>query len=144
MTANPTASRRFPIRLDARYRWYLALFGAREGTAWVEVGPERLEARFGWSGLSTPMSNITRWSIEGPWSSLTALGVRRSNFGGGDITFGGSAAGGVRIDLRTPERFFVFHPPAYYLTVEDLDGLAATLAAHGIPGEDKRKRGRPG
>jgi hypothetical protein len=131
---------RFPIRLDPRFRWYLAIFGAREGTAWVDLDDERLTARFGWAHLSTPISNVTRWSIEGPWSSLTALGIRRSNFGGGDITFGGSAHGGVRIDLRNPERFFIFRPPAYYLTVDDLDGLAAALAARGIPGEDKRKR----
>ena len=134
----PNPPRRFPIRLDPRFRWYLAIFGANPQTAWVEVGPTRLEARFGWSRVSTPLANITRWSIEGPWSSLTALGVRRGNFSGGDITFGGSAHGGVRIDLRVPEKLFLFHPPAYYLTVDDLDGLAAELAAHGIPGEDRR------
>ena len=133
-------TRRFPIRLDSRYRWYLRIFGATPSTAWVDLGAGRIEARFGWSRLSTPIANIERWSVEGPWSSLTALGIRRSNFGGGDITFGGSAHGGVRIDLRRPERFFVFRPPAYYLTVEDLDGLADALAAYGIPGEDRRKR----
>jgi hypothetical protein len=138
-TAPASAPQRFPIRLDRRYRWYLAIFGAKESTAWVELRGDRLEARFGWSRLSTPISNIARWSIEGPWSSLTALGVRRGNFSGGDITFGGSAHGGVRIDLTTPEKLFVFHPPAYYLTVDDLDGLAAALAGRGIPGEDKRK-----
>jgi hypothetical protein len=142
VTTEPTAqpTRRFPIRLDPRYRWYLAIFGANESTAWVDVDDERLEARFGWSHLSTPISNITRWSIEGPWSSLTALGVRRGNFSGGDITFGGSAQGGVRVDLRRPEKFFFLRPPAYYLTVDDLDGLAAALAARGIAGEDRRKR----
>jgi hypothetical protein len=130
---------RFPIRLDDRFRWYLRIFGATPATAWVDVGPTTLEATFGWSRISTPISNIERWSIEGPWSALTALGVRRSNFGGGDITFGGSAHGGVRIELRTPVRYFFLRPPAYYLTVADLDGLAAALAAHGIPGEDKRR-----
>jgi hypothetical protein len=131
---------RFPIRLDRRFRWYLAIFGARESTAFVDVGAERLDARFGWAKLSTTISNIERWSIEGPWSSLTALGVRRGNSSGGDITFGGSAHGGVRIDLRDPVKFFVFRPPAYYLTVDDLEGLAAALAARGIPGEDRRQK----
>lgn len=130
---------RFPIRLDRRYRWYLAIFGARESTAFVDVGGDQIDARFGWAKVSTPISNIERWSIEGPWNSLTALGVRRGNSSGGDITFGGSAHGGVRIDLREPERFFMFRPPAYYLTVDDLEGLAAALAARGIPGEDRRK-----
>jgi len=135
------AGRRFPIRLDPRFRWYLALFGARPATAWVDVDDDNLTARFGWSRISTPVANITRWSIEGPWSSLTALGVRRGNSSGGDITFGGSAHGGVRIDLREPVRYFLFHPPAYYLTVDDLDGLAALLAARDVPGLDKRRTG---
>jgi hypothetical protein len=130
---------RFAIRLDPRFRWYLAIFGAKSETAWVEVGSTTLEARFGWSHLSTLLSNIERWSIEGPWSSITALGIRRGNSSGGDITFGGSAHGGVRIDLREPEKFFFLHPPAYYLTVDDLEGLAAALVARGIPGEDRRK-----
>ncbi|HUQ44463.1 MAG TPA: hypothetical protein VM451_08685 [Candidatus Limnocylindria bacterium] len=134
-----TARRHFPIRLDPRFRWYLAIFGANPKTAWVEVDGETLRARFGWSQLSTPILNIARWSIEGPWSSLTALGIRRGNSSGGDITFGGSAHGGVRIDLKQPVKFFFFRPPAYYLTVDDLDGLAALLAARGIPGEDRRK-----
>ena len=142
MTAEPAPSaapRRFPIRLDPRFRWYLAIFGARPETAWVDLGATSLEARFGWSRITTPLSNIERWSIEGPWSSLTALGVRRGNFSGGDITFGGSAHGGVRIDLKEPIKYAIFRPPAFYLTVDDLDGLAAALAAHGIPGQDKRK-----
>ena len=136
----PTATR-FAIRLDPRFRWYLAIFGANPATAWVEVSETTLRARFGWAHLSTPLSNIARWAIEGPWSPLTALGIRRGNFSGGDITFGGSAHGGVRIDLRQPEPFFFLRPPAYYLTVDDLDGLAAALAAHGIPGEDRRRVG---
>ncbi len=94
-TAAPT---RFPIRLDPRYRWYLGIFGAKPDRAWVDVSATTLEARFGWSRISTPIANVKRWSIDGPWNSITALGVRRSNFGGGDITFGGSAHGGVRID----------------------------------------------
>ena len=130
---------RFPIRLDPRYRWYLGIFGANPETAWVEVTDTTLAARFGWSRISTPIENIAHWSIEGPWSSLTALGVRRSNFGGGDITFGGSAHGGVRIDLPEPVKYFFFRPRAFYLTVDDLDGLAAALAARGIPGTDRRK-----
>jgi hypothetical protein len=106
--------------------------------AYVDLG-ETLEARFGWSRIATPVSNCVRWSIEGPWRPLTALGVRRS-VRHGDITFAGTARGGVRVDFRDPPRYLVFRPPAIYLTVEDLEGLAAALAARGIPGEDRRKR----
>ena len=57
-----------------------------------------------------------------------------------DITFGGSPRGGVRIDFRERVRYGPFRVPALYLTVEDLEGFAAALAARGIPGEDRRKR----
>lgn len=129
----------FPIRVEPRYRLLLRIFGVRPGNAWVDVG-ETLEANFGWSHISTPVSNCVRWSIEGPWLAITALGVRMG-IRHGDITFGGTPRGGVRIDFGEPVRYWRFHPPAVYLTVEDLDGFAAALAARGIPGEDRRAAG---
>jgi len=136
MDASP---QRFPIRVEPRYRLLLRLFGVRPANAWVDLGAS-LEANFGWSHISTPISNCVRWSIEGPWSPITALGVRMS-IRHRDITFGGTPRGGVRIDFREPVRYWRFRPPALYLTVEDLDGFAAALAARGIPGDDRR-RGR--
>jgi hypothetical protein len=130
-------TRRFPIRLDPRFGWFLRIFGVRSSNAYVDLG-EMLDARFGWSRITTPVSNCARWSIEGPWLALTALGVRRS-VRGGDVTFGGSSHGGVRIDFRERPRYFFFRPPAIYVTVDDLEGFAAALAALGIPGEDKRR-----
>lgn len=128
---------RFPIRVEPRYRLLLRIFGVTPANAWVDLG-DSLEASFGWSHISTPLSNCVRWSIEGPWSPITALGVRRS-IRHGDLTFGGSPRGGVRVDFREPVRYSRLRPPALYLTVEDLEGFAAALAAHGIPGEDRRR-----
>jgi hypothetical protein len=129
---------RFPIRVEPRYRGLLRVFGVTPDKSHVDLG-ETLDAHFGWSRIATPVANCIRWSIEGPWLALTALGVRRS-IRHGDITFGGTPRGGVRIDFRNPPRYFVFRPPALYVTVEDLEGFAAALAARGIPGEDRRKR----
>ena len=133
-------TQRFPIRLDPRFRWFLRIFGVNDANAYVDLG-DTLDARFGWSRISAPVSSIERWSIEGPWLALTAVGVRRGVFKG-DITFGGSPLGGVRVDFRNGARprYFVFRPPALYLTVDDLEGFAAALAVRGIPGEDRRKR----
>lgn len=129
---------RFPIRVEPRYRLILRIFGVRPSNAWVELG-ETLEANFGWSRISTPLSNCERWAIEGPWLAITALGVRMS-VRHRDITFGGTPRGGVRIDFRERVRYRIFHVPAVYLTMEDLEGFAAALTERGIPGEDRRKR----
>lgn len=130
--------RRFPIRIEPRYAWILRIFGATPERSYVDLG-ETLDARFGWSRITTPTSNCVRWSIEGPWLALTALGVRMS-IRHRDITFGGTPRGGVRVDFRTPARLGILRPPAVYLTVEDLEGFAAALTELGIPGEDRRKR----
>jgi hypothetical protein len=129
---------RFAIRVGARSRPLLRLFGVKTDNAWVELNGE-LDARFGSFRVRTPVSNITSWRIEGPWRWITAIGVRRS-IRHGDITFGGTPRGGVRLNFREPVRLGVFHVPALYVTVEDLEGLAAALTARGIRGEDARKR----
>lgn len=131
--------RRFPIRVGRRSRPLLRLFGVKDDNAWVDVDGE-LDARFGWFRARTPVTNIASWRIEGPWLWITAIGVRRG-VRHGDVTFGGSPRGGVRVDFREPVRLGFLRMPALYVTVEDLEGLAQALAEHGIPGEDARKPG---
>ena len=95
-------------------------------------------ARFGRFELRTAVENVTRWRIEGPWLWITAIGVRRGIFKG-DVSFAGSPRGGVRLDFRTPVPWTVFHVPALYVGVDDLEGFAAALSDLGIPGEDARR-----
>jgi len=129
---------RFTYRLDRRAKPILRLFGvAGPGDAWVDLDDETLTARFGWSHATIALGNIARWRIEGPWRSITAIGVRRS-IRHSDLTFGGSTRGGVRLDFREPIRIGPLKTPALYLTVDDLEGLGAQLAARGIPGTDAR------
>jgi hypothetical protein len=130
--------RRFAYRLAPRSGWILWLFGVHgPDDAHVDLDQDRLVARFGWSSAIVELSNIRSWRIEGPWRWITAIGVRRS-IRHADITFGGSPAGGVRLDFKEPVRIGLFRPPALYLTVEDLEGLGAALTAAGIPGHDGR------
>jgi hypothetical protein len=131
------APRRFPIRIGRRSRPLLRLFGVRDGNAFVDLDSE-LDARFGFFRLTTPVNNIASWRIEGPWLWITAIGVRTS-IRHRDVTFGGSHRGGVRVDFKERVPFGFLRIPALYVTVEDLEGLAAALAALGIPGEDVRK-----
>jgi hypothetical protein len=128
----------FPIELGRRSRPLLRLlFRVSPETAYVDLADE-LDARFGFGHLRTPVENIASWRIEGPWLWITAIGIRRS-IRHGDVTFGGTPKGGVRIDFREPVKAMGFRVPALYVTVEDLQGLAAALAERGIPGEDARR-----
>jgi len=129
---------RFPIRLGPLSRPLLLLFGVRESNAYVDIDGE-LVARFGFSTFRTPIGNISRWRIEGPWSWFTAIGVRRS-IRHGDVTFGGNHRGGVRLEFHEPVRWTIFRVPALYVTVADLEGLVSALAERGIPGEDTRRQ----
>jgi hypothetical protein len=133
---------RFPIRVGPRSRPLLrVLFGVRAHDAWIDLGdgPDgQLEVQFGWSHFRTPMANLASWRIEGPWKWITAIGVRRS-FRHGDVTFGGSPHGGVRIDFLRPVRWGILRVPAIYVPADDLEGLAAALARHGVPGRDVRR-----
>lgn len=128
---------RFPIRLGRKSRPVLLLFGVREPNAHVDLD-DRLDANFGFFHMRTPVTNIVRWRIEGPWLWITAIGVRRS-VRHADVTFGGNHRGGVRIDFAQPVRWSVLRAPALYVTVDDMEGFAAALTARGIPGEDARR-----
>jgi hypothetical protein len=133
-----TTARRFAYRLGSRSGPVLRLFGVRgPEDAFVDVSDNELIARFGRFEARTPITNISSWRIEGPWRWITAIGVRLS-VRHNDLTFGGSHHGGVRLDFQTPIAVARLHPVALYVTVEDLDGLAAALAARGIAGEDAR------
>ena len=133
----------FPIRVGARSRLLLRiLFGVTQENAWVEVGaaPDgEIEVSFGRFHFRTALNNIVRWRIEGPWSWITAIGVRMG-IRHRDVSFDGSPHGGVRMDFRTPVHWTIFRVPAIYVSADDLGGLAASLAARGIPGEDARRR----
>lgn len=137
MTSPSGGITRFPIRVGSKSRPLLLLFGVRAHNAYVDLGT-KLDAHFGFYGMRTPVENIVRWRLEGPWLWLTAIGVRMG-IPHRDITFGGNHHGGVRLDFREPVRWGPLHVSTLYITVEDMEGLGAALMARGIPGEDGRK-----
>ncbi len=137
------ATQRFPIRIGRRSAPLLrVLFGVKPTEAVVTLTDDpdgRFEARFGWSHIETPIANIVSWRIEGPWAWVTAIGVR-VGFRHRDVTFGGSPRGGVRVDFKEAPKLGPLDVPVLYVTVEDLEGLAAALKDRGIPGEDARTK----
>lgn len=137
MTAEAPETRRFRLKLGAKSRPILLLWGVRERNAYVDVDSE-LNAHFGFFRFSTRMDNLARWQIEGPWLWIKALGVRRG-LRDGDISFAGVHTAGIRIDFKQRVHWGPFSVPRLYLTPEDLDGFAAALTEHGVPGEDVRR-----
>ncbi len=129
----------FPIRLQPGLWPILILFGVRPGNATVRLDDDHLVALFGFFRAETSVANIARWDITGPYRLWRAVGVRRT-LGTHDLSFGGSAHGGVRLHFRKPVRIGPFHVTDLYLTVDDLEGLGAALAAQGIAGQDLRTR----
>ena len=132
------APARFPIRLGARSRPLLRLFGATPGNSYLDLDGE-LDAHFGFFRVRTPISNLASWRIEGPWLWITAIGVRMS-IRHRDLTFGGNQRGGVRIDFNEGVRVGPIRIPALYVTVGDLEGLGRALEERGVAGADARTR----
>jgi len=137
-------SQRFPMRLGRRSWPLLRLFGVKGvENAYVDVDASSIVARFGWMEVRVPLSNIAGWRIEGPWQWITAIGIRMS-IRHGDLSFAGSPRGGVRMDFKEGVKVGPLRPlPALYVGVEDLEGLAALLQAHGIQGIDARSAKTP-
>jgi hypothetical protein len=64
----------------------------------------------------------------------------RGTLGQGDITFGGSAHGGIALFFRQSFRWtYIRRLRVFYATLDDLEGFAAELSRRGIPGEDVRR-----
>ena len=130
---------RYPIRIGSRSRLFLRIaFGVTQERAYAELGDDLLRARFGWFSFTAPLANVTGWRIEGPWRWVTAIGVRM-NVTKRDVSFCGSPRGGVRLDFDPRVRWGPLRILTAYYGVEDLEGMAAAIAARGIPGEDARK-----
>jgi hypothetical protein len=134
----PVEPARFPIRFGSRSRPLLRLWTATPGTAYAEIGDDLL-IRFGRYRFRTPLANVERYRIEGPFTWIKAIGVRTSVLGDHDVSFCGSAHGAVRIDLREPVKWGPIRVPYVWAGADDLEGLAAELARRGIPGEDGRR-----
>jgi hypothetical protein len=109
------------------------------GNTFVDVTDSDLTVHFGWFGATTPLRNIARWEITGPYKFYRAIGVR-GTVGKPDLTFGSSTHGGIGLTLHRP---IPLKPMGgrvrkIYLTLDQLERFANDLERHGIPGTDVR------
>jgi hypothetical protein len=122
---------RFPFRFDPTYRRLARLFGVTPERAWIELGEDELEARYGPWRVRTPMSNIARVEVTGPYAFLKTAGPARLAVTDRGLTFASNGDRGVCITFHSPVTGMgrIRHPELT-VTVLDVDGLMEALAVH--------------
>jgi hypothetical protein len=95
---------RFDFAFAPRYRLPGSLFRVRPATAWVEVRDSELYAKYGPWRVTTPLSNITRVSITGPYSFLKTAGPARLAITDRGLSFTPNGDRGVLICFAVPVR----------------------------------------
>ena len=121
----------YPFLFDERYRRAARPFGITPQRAMVEVEDGELRARYGRWAVHTPLSNIARVSITGPYRFAKTAGPPRLGITDRGLTFASNGARGVQLDIREPitgvDRFGLIKHPNLTLTVADCDALAEAL-----------------
>lgn len=123
---------RFPFAFAPSYRLAALPFGVLPRTAWVEVGPLRLRARFGLWTLDTARSNVADVAVTGGYSFIRTAGPAHLSLTDHGVTFATNGDRGVCVCFHEPVRVLdptgrLRHPGATF-TVADPDGLVAALA----------------
>jgi hypothetical protein len=128
---NRDAAERFEFRFAPSYRRPARLFGVTPATAWVEVGPETLSARFGPWRLRTQLANVVGVAATGPYAFVKTAGPARLAVTDRGLTFATNGERGLRIDFYDPvpgiEPLGLLKHPELTVTVADVDGLASAL-----------------
>jgi hypothetical protein len=126
---------RFDFAFAPAYRAPARAFGVTPASAWVEVGDEKFEARFGHWRVSTPLANITDIAVTGPYAFWKTAGPARLAITDRGLTFATNGDRGVLISFDEPVRGLdplgILRHPELTVTVADVTRLAAFLRARG-------------
>jgi hypothetical protein len=122
---------RFLFRFDPTYRAIARLFGVTPARAWVDLGEEELEARYGPWRLRTPTSNIANARVSGQYSFFKTVGPARLGITDRGLTFASNRDRGVCITFHSPvpgiDPVGRIRHPELTVTVLDVDGLMKAL-----------------
>jgi hypothetical protein len=143
----PYAPRRFPITFDPTFLAASRLVGVRPSNAWVEVGEDHLEARFGPWTVRTPLDNVLAAEVTGPYAWPKVIGPAHLSLTDRGLTFGGNAERGVCIRFHRPvagiDPLGLIRHPGLTVTVGDPEGLRAALDEHIAGGDPLPPRSLP-
>ena len=122
-------TRRFPFAFEPSHRTAARPFGIHPENAWVEVTDSALDARYGRWRLHTPLANIERVALTGPYRYVKTAGPPRLGITDAGLTFGSNHRRGVLITFRSRVRATgVIRHPELTVTVEDPEALAELLS----------------
>jgi hypothetical protein len=126
---------RFDFAFAPAYRQFARAFRVTPETAWVEVGDETFEARFGPWRVRTPLTNIADVAVTGAYAFWKTAGPARLAITDRGLTFATNGDRGVLILFKRPVRGLdplgILRHPELTVTVADVEGLADLLRARG-------------
>ena len=126
-----SAVHRFQFAFSPAYLLPARALGIRPATAWVEVGDDTLDARFGLWRVSTPLANVADVAVTGPYAFWKTAGPARLAITDRGLTFATNGERGVLISFHTPVRGLdplgVLRHPELTVTVSEVDRLALLL-----------------
>jgi hypothetical protein len=122
---------RFHFAFGPAYRLPARAFGISPATAWVEVGDDTLDARFGPWRVSTPLANVGDVAVTGPYAFWKTAGPARLAITDRGLTFATNGDRGVLISFHKPVRGLdplgIVRHPELTVTVREVDRLAQLL-----------------
>lgn len=125
----------FAFAFAPEYRRPAGVFGVREHNARVTVGDGELDARFGRWRVRTPLSNVVRAEVTGPYAFWKTAGPARLGVTDRGLTFATNGERGVLITFREKvqgmEPLGLLRHPELTVTVADVDGLVRALEERG-------------
>ncbi|HWA66658.1 MAG TPA: hypothetical protein VG899_09865 [Mycobacteriales bacterium] len=108
-------------------------FGVTPWTTGVDLEYGELTARFGLWRVQTPLSNVTEAVPTGPFGYLKTIGPAHLSFVDRGLTFATNRDRGLCIRFAEPvsgiDPLGRIRHPALTVTVAEIDGLQAALAA---------------
>jgi hypothetical protein len=138
--------RRFGFAFAPSYRRFALAFGVTPHTAWVEVGGDALEARFGPWRVRTSLTNITDAEATGPYAFWKTAGPARLAITDRGLTFATNGDRGALIRFETPVRGLdplgILRHPELTVTVTDVDGLVDLLGGSAANRMESRRQRR--
>ncbi len=126
---------RFAFNWDRRLAPAARLFGVSPHRAWAEINQGGLTVRFGPWSVQTPLSNVSRASVTGPYRWWRVAGPARLSMADGGLTFASSTGAGVCVDFKEPisgiDPWGLIRHPSLTVTVESPKSFCHALSPGG-------------